>query len=48
MIGGRSDSDYSAWNMSKIIVSGYAVYLEGVSILVKSAIHKKVELSATE
>ena len=47
-IGGRSDSDYAACKMMVRIVSGYDIYLEGASILVKSVIQKTVTLSVTE
>ena len=47
-IGGRIDSDYVVGKMIRRSVSGYAVYLEGEAILMKSAMQKTVALLVTE
>lgn len=48
VINGRSDYDYAACKATRRSVSGWAVYLEGAPISVKSSMQKTVALSVTE
>jgi len=48
VINGISDSDYAACKSTRRSVSGYAVFLEGAPVTVKSSMQKTVALSVTE
>eukprot|EP00957_Ditylum_brightwellii_P210672 15365249-Ditylum_brightwellii.AAC.2 len=43
-----ADSEYAKCPVTRRIVSGYATYLEGSPITIKSAMQKIIELSVTE
>ena len=47
-IHGVADSDYAKCQISRRSVSGYATFLEGAPVTVKSAMQKVVALSVTE
>ena len=47
-ISGKADSDYAKCPVTRRSVSGYATFLEGAPVTVKSAMQKFVALSVTE
>jgi len=47
-IRGKSDSDYATCPITRKSVSGYAVFLEGAPITVKSLMQRIIALSVTE
>jgi hypothetical protein len=47
-INGRSDSDYAKDTQTRLSFSGYIVYLEGASVMHRSATQKTVALSSCE
>ena len=47
-MSGLSDSDYAKYPKTRRSVSGYATFLEGTPVTVKSAMQKIVALSVTE
>ena len=48
VIGGRSDGDYASCIETRKSVTGHMVYLEGVPVVVRSVIQKRIVLSVTE
>jgi len=48
VIRGRSDSDYASFIEKRISVTGFVVYWEGVPVVVRSVMQKRIALSVTE